>query len=178
MDAAGQAYVEAASEGRQGRGDDAVAEGDDEAGSDKDRGSPAEAGREAFASCVRGPRPPSIVPLQRRAPPGPTGLFVRRPVAEVPQRDHPVTGEAAARSLVRMTSPRLARPVQPSLFRPPITRLPTPDATAPEGDAVRDLVARSRAWDRHKIALPVPLTCAFWLTAAGPGPSAAGRPRY
>ena len=68
-----------------------------------------------------------------------------------------------------MTSPRLARPVQPSLFRPPITRLPTPDATAPEGDAVRDLVARSRAWDRHKIALPVPLTCAFWLTAAGAG---------
>ena len=48
-------------------------------------------------------------------------------------------------------------------------RLPVPGATAPEGDAVRDLVARSRSWGRHKIALPVPLTCAFWLSAAEAG---------
>ena len=68
-----------------------------------------------------------------------------------------------------MTSPPLARPVQPSLFRPPITRLPTPGATAPGGDAVRHLVVRSRSRGRHKSALPVPLTCAFWLSAAGAG---------
>ena len=50
-----------------------------------------------------------------------------------------------------------------------MNRLPTPGATAPGGDAVRDLVARSRSWGRYKIPLPVPVTCAFWLTAAGAG---------
>lgn len=64
-----------------------------------------------------------------------------------------------------MTSPPLARPVQPTLLLPPIARLPRSDATAPDRDTLRDLVARSRAWDRQAEGLPRSVTCAFWITA-------------
>lgn len=68
-----------------------------------------------------------------------------------------------------MTILPLDRPVQPSLFRPPITQLPGADAPPARGDALRDLVGRSRSWHREAIVLPVPVTCALWLVAAASG---------
>jgi hypothetical protein len=68
-----------------------------------------------------------------------------------------------------MTSLPLARPVQPSLFRPPITRLPGAPATSAHSYDLHDLASRSRSWHRQAIALPVPVTCAFWLVAAASG---------
>ena len=68
----------------------------------------------------------------------------------------------------RMPTTR-ARPVQPSLFRPPIARLPRPDQTAPDRDELRDLLLRSRAWERQAEPLPRSMTCALWVTVAGAG---------
>jgi hypothetical protein len=68
-----------------------------------------------------------------------------------------------------MTSLPLGRPVQPSLFRPPITRLPGAEATPSRGATLRDLAGRSRSWHREAVDLPVPVTCALWLIAAVSG---------
>ena len=68
-----------------------------------------------------------------------------------------------------MTSLPLGRPVQPSLFRPPITRVPGAEATPSRGDSLRDLAGRSRSWHRKAVDLPVPVTCALWLIAAASG---------
>jgi hypothetical protein len=64
-----------------------------------------------------------------------------------------------------MTSAPLDRPVQPSLFRPPITDLTIPGVAGPQPGALPELVSRSRSWERHAVELPVPVTCTFWLTA-------------
>ena len=68
-----------------------------------------------------------------------------------------------------MTSLPLGRPVQPSLFRPPITRLPTAEATPSRGETLRDLAGRSRSWHREAVGLPVPVTCVLWLVVAASG---------
>lgn len=57
--------------------------------------------------------------------------------------------------------------LQQSLLLPPITRASSRDRTAPDGNALLDLVVRSRAWDRQAEGLPRAVTCAFWVTAVG-----------
>jgi hypothetical protein len=68
-----------------------------------------------------------------------------------------------------MTSLPLGRPLQPSLIRPPITRLPGAEATPLRDDALRDLAGRSRSWHRETVGLPVPVTCVLWIVAAASG---------
>jgi hypothetical protein len=64
-----------------------------------------------------------------------------------------------------MTSPPLARTVQPSLLLPPIDHLGVPVARIPSSGVLSEFVATTRSWDRHAVQLPLLATCAFWLTA-------------
>jgi hypothetical protein len=68
-----------------------------------------------------------------------------------------------------MTSLPLGRPVQQSLFRPPITRLPGAEAGPSCGPTLRTLAAGSRSWHREAIPLPASVTAALWLVAAAGG---------
>jgi hypothetical protein len=45
--------------------------------------------------------------------------------------------------------------------------MPSRDATAPDGNALRNLVVRSRAWGQQAEDLPRSVTCALWVIAAG-----------
>jgi hypothetical protein len=68
-----------------------------------------------------------------------------------------------------MTSLPLDRPVQASLFRPPITRLPGAEAGLSRDPTLGTLAAGARSWHREAIPLPVPVTAALWLVAAASG---------